>query len=120
MVALLLHLALAWGLWRVIQDPYPVGLTLSPNDIEIAQYAAETLRKGCVVLLGTSLFFGVGSVAILQLRHTKEAWITHLINLGLGAATCVLIPLAVPVGLMWMRPEFKAWFIREPAPPASP
>jgi len=54
-VAFLLHMVLAWGLWRVIQDPYPVGLTLSPNDIEIAQYAAETLRKGCIVLLGTSL-----------------------------------------------------------------
>lgn len=119
-VAFLLHMVLAWGLWRVIQDPYPVGLTLSPNDIEIAQYAAETLRKGCIVLLGTSLFFGVGSLAILRFRDTKEALITHLINLALGALTCVLLPIAVPVGIMMMREDFKEWFIRAPAAPPAP
>lgn len=119
-VAFLLHIVLAWGLWRVIQDPYPVGLTLSPNDIEIAQYAAETLRKGCIVLLCTSLFFGVGSLAILRFRDTKEAWITHLINLALGALTCVLLPLAVPVGMMMMREDFKEWFIRAPTAPPAP
>lgn len=116
-VAFLLHMAMAWGLWRIIQDPYPIGLTLSPNDIDIAEYAAETLRKGSVVLLGSSLFFGVGSVAILRFRNTKEAWMTHMINLALGALTCVLLPLAVPVGLMMMRPDFKDWFIREPGTP---
>ncbi len=119
-VAFLLHMVLAWGLWRVIQDPYPVGLSLSPNDLEIAQFAAETLRKGCIVLLGTSLFFGVGSLVILRFRDTKEAWVTHLINLTLGALTCVLLPLAVPVGMMMIREDFKEWFIRAPTTPPSP
>jgi hypothetical protein len=32
----------------------------------------------------------------------------------------VLLPLAVPVGMMMMREDFKEWFIRAPTAPPAP
>lgn len=126
----LMHMAVVYWLWWIYQNSgsllapgSPFSPSVTPEDqalADLVELSKDLLRKAGVVFIGSSLFFGVGSLAILRFRDTKEAWITHLINLGLGALTCVLLPLAVPVGLMMLKADFKEWFIRAPAAPPAP
>lgn len=117
----LMHMAVVFGVWWVYQNTGPLfWQSGSPQDPEMEAITTDLFRKLGVFLLGSSLFFGICSLAILRFRGTKEAWVTHLINLALGGLTGVLLPLALPVFILMMSEDFKEWFIRAPAAPPAP
>lgn len=70
----------------------------------------EVLTKMSLPLLANFLFFTGVNVWLPHAPRAKNWHTIHLINLILGALTCVLAPLCVPVALAWTKPEVKAWF----------
>jgi len=105
----LLHAA--WIAFLVLGWQHRVGL--------IEQYAGEYDPSYDAVLgpfLGglilVALVFGVGALFLIRTRRTPGAWVTHLINLAIGASTIILAPIALPTIFLWFRPETRAWFGR--------
>lgn len=63
-----------------------------------------------VALMITAVFFGIGALILMRAPRTRASWVTHLVNLAIGASTLILAPIAVPTLFLWFRPETRAWF----------
>jgi hypothetical protein len=78
------------------------------------QWASETVPKDAMIAFGGGIIlncalFGVLNVWIPKYRG-NTAWGLHLVNLCFGIASCVLLPVALPVLVAWSRPEVKAYY----------
>jgi hypothetical protein len=100
------------ALWIVILlDPQRAITLLPPADPPIPETVATLPAK---VFIATGLFFGVGSIAVLRHPKNPQGYAMHVTNLALGACSCILTPIALPLLLAFLKPQSKEWFAGPP------
>ncbi|MBS1715967.1 MAG: hypothetical protein JST30_16695 [Armatimonadetes bacterium] len=87
-----------------------VWLVVKNKEVANEYFPAGFFLAGGLFLMPTTLFVGVGNVWLMFRPRTKKAWSMHMGNLAVGAGTCVLTPLALPLLFAWFRPAVREWY----------
>ena len=64
-----------------------------------------------------SLVLAGVNVVLVRSKSIKNAWATHMSNIIVGIASCVLAPLAVPLLFAWFHPSVRAYYEASVNPP---
>lgn len=100
------------ALWvAIFFDPQRALALLPPADPPIPETIATIPAK---IFISTGIVFGIGSVAVLRHPRNPQGYAMHVTNLALGACSCVLTPVALPLLLAFLKPENKEWFAAAP------
>ena len=79
-------------------------------------FALEHMWRGLFIgtIMVTMLY-----IAALFLPRKPWAWVYGIFAICVGLANCCLLPLSIPVLVLWFRPETKQYFGYLKQPPSS-
>ncbi|MFW5697059.1 MAG: hypothetical protein ACOCX1_00695 [Fimbriimonadaceae bacterium] len=101
-------LAAAWVAGRYLVDPEPLTKQFVFLDVPMSLEPWRVRLIASLVTLPALLFCALN--LYLPFYRGKGAWPIHLINVLLGAGSCVFTPICLPLAFMWFRPRVKRYY----------
>lgn len=110
-----LNFVTAWEGLAIARDPYGVisryrWLRDQAVDQQTTDILATMVRSIGWTFVATGVFFGIAAFSLPLAPDNKKTWTAHLVHILVGATSCVLTPLCLPLLFAWLKPEVKRYF----------
>jgi hypothetical protein len=92
---------IALGMWAMQNDAYLARET---------QNAPGTFRMYGTTYVAFGIVFAIGNLALPLLPKRPWSYVLHMTNILAAGLTCILLPIAIPVFIGWLKPETRDFF----------
>ncbi len=90
-----------------------LGVWLLGNDewlVQNLQLPKGSMTEASLFYIVAGIVFGIGNLVLPFLPKRPWTWVLHFANIIAAGLTCILLPIALPVFLGWLKPGTKAMF----------
>lgn len=63
-----------------------------------------------MMLMASGVIFGVGNLILPFLPKKPWMYVLHVVNIIAAGLTCILLPVAVPTFILFLKPEAREFF----------
>lgn len=87
----------------------PFFAEIRPEYPEYGQ-VKELLKEAIFMITASGFLFTALNLGLAFAPRKPGIWVVHVINLALAALSCVCLPVAIPLGIAWFRPDVQEWY----------
>src|SRR4026207_1119976 len=89
---------------------FAVWTALSSEKLPHDYMSAQTYFWISVFLMPLNLGMSLGNLWLAHAKGLKDPWALQLTNMAVGLGVCVMVPIALPLLVMWFQPSVRQYY----------
>lgn len=90
-----------------------LGIYFLKSDSELSELLKVppgTFSKSAMLYVVAGTIFGIGNFVLPFIPRRAWSYVLHMTNIIAAGLSCILLPIAIPVFIGWLKPDVREFF----------